>query len=99
MATDHNPHLYSDPKLYARVEVLEQGVQHIAASVDSLSKSFARFVDKQNDRPVPIPFKEIIVTAGACFGLLLGISNWVDARISAQLAKPVYQIEQLQKSK
>jgi hypothetical protein len=96
--------------LSGRVDVLEHAVVDLKNVVTDMSKDLKRFVERVSEQPRPIPFKEIITTAAATLGLLVGVLSFLDARADTKLdarmkdqAAPMavlqYRIDQLEKAK
>ena len=64
----------------ARLIVVEEGLVRVERSVDSLTKSISAYMAEQIRAPRAIPFKEIVVTAGASFAFFLAVLGFMDSR-------------------
>lgn len=95
---------HQDRTLTGRVDVLEHTVGELRVAFVDLAKEVRRFMERTNEQPRPIPFKEIITTAAATLGLVVGILSFLDARVdtkleakNAPMAVIQYRIDQLEK--
>lgn len=64
----------------ARLILVEEGLSRLERSVESLASSIGKYIAEQSSAPRSIPFKEIIVTAGATFALFVAGLNFMDQR-------------------
>jgi hypothetical protein len=87
----------TDPKLYARVEVLEHTMQQVATQLSDLNKNFTKFVEKQQDVPRAMPFKEIAGAIVACFAIFFYVETYVSNKVRAGNEQAYYRIEQLER--
>lgn len=66
----------------ARLILVEEGLSRLERSVESLASSIGKYITEQASAPRAIPFKEIIITAGATFALFVAGLNFMDQRNS-----------------
>lgn len=92
----------SRPDAEARLYVVEEQLGRLERSVTSLSDSISRYITEQAGAPRAIPFKEIIVTAGATFALFVAGLQFMDQRndmatkdMRALIASHAKQLERL----
>lgn len=64
----------------ARLILVEEGLSRLERSVESLASSIGKYITEQASAPRAIPFKEIIITAGATFALFVAGLNFMDQR-------------------
>ena len=64
----------------ARLILVEEGLQRLERSVESLATNISKYIAEQSGAPRTIPFKEIIITAGATFALFVAGLNFMDQR-------------------
>lgn len=81
----------------ARLVVVERGLEELKGTVNDLAKNINRWISDQANAPRPIPFKEIVVTAGATLAMFYGILQFLDSRSAPHIDALKFRMEKAEK--
>lgn len=100
MAKDYGP---MDQDTVVRIAALENGqitlqssMLKMEQSVDRLASNFNAYINEQAKAPKAVPFKEIMWTIVCCFGFVVSVITFIDARADSRIS-PYHQASQDQK--
>ncbi len=93
----------------ARLVVVEHRLEELSKSVGDLANTINRYVTEQSKQPRALPFKEIVMTVGACLTIMIGGLTLLDSRIDKavelsdakrrhEAVLTQYKVEQMQRA-
>lgn len=85
------------PSVQTRVELLEHRVENLHGAINGLTDKVSQWMDKQNDIPRPIAYKEIIGSIAATLAAIMVVVTVAGAWIDQRRAVLEYRMSEIER--